>query len=327
MPSQPTPVLQTVAPPPSQPSPLKVAELSTAATSSPLPVASSIHVEEPTDRQTIPSPVVPAVAITTAVAHEPSPERQKETTPPAKVSSLSAGSFGGSMSSIYSAAGGGKGDYDISGEVRFGVFYKDGQLVVHVSRAKGLAAANSSGFSDPYVKTYLLPDKSKHSKRKTTIKKNTLDPVYNEILKVSVPGSPITQFHSSCIPIPYFFNIQYKVPWGEVTSHTLWLSVWDWDRFGRNQFLGEVRLPLSSVDLSDKGDRWFTLQDRVSKTLATAITVTVFHSHVHSRFYLGLGGIHPPLGILTLHHHPSFHRTTRATEGWMPSTAGSCSWD
>ena len=36
-----------------------------------------------------------------------------------------------------------------------------------------------------YVKTYLLPDKSKGSKRKTKIKKKTLDPVYQETLKVS----------------------------------------------------------------------------------------------------------------------------------------------
>ena len=43
----------------------------------------------------------------------------------------------------------------------------------------------------------------------------------------------------------------------------MWLSVWDWDRFGRNQFLGEVRLPLSSADLDDKEDHWHTLQDRV----------------------------------------------------------------
>ena len=93
----------------------------------------------------------------------------------------------GSMASIYSAAGG-KGDYDITGEILFGVYYKDGQLLVHVNKARGLAAADSNGLSDPYVKTYLLPDKSKHSKKKTAIKKKTLDPVYNETLKVHMLG-------------------------------------------------------------------------------------------------------------------------------------------
>ena len=96
----------------------------------------------------------------------------------------SAFSFG-SQASVYSEAGG-KGDYDITGEVLFGVHYKSGHLLVHVNKAKELAAADSNGFSDPYIKTYLLPDKSKHSKKKTAIKKKTLNPVYNETLKVHV---------------------------------------------------------------------------------------------------------------------------------------------
>ena len=94
----------------------------------------------------------------------------------------SAASFG-SMTSIYSAAGG-KGDYDITGDVMVGVYFKNGQLVVHVDRARNLAAADANGLSDPYVKTYLLPDKSKHTKKKTGIKKKTLNPVYDHIIKV-----------------------------------------------------------------------------------------------------------------------------------------------
>lgn len=35
-----------------------------------------------------------------------------------------------------------------------------------------------------YVKTYLLPDKSSHSKKKTSVKKKTLNPVYDQTLKV-----------------------------------------------------------------------------------------------------------------------------------------------
>ena len=91
----------------------------------------------------------------------------------------------GSMTSIYSEAGG-KGSYDITGEVLVGVYYKSGQLHIHVERARGLAAADSNGYSDPYIKTYLLPDKAKHTKQKTSVKKKTLDPVYNETLKVCI---------------------------------------------------------------------------------------------------------------------------------------------
>lgn len=37
-----------------------------------------------------------------------------------------------------------------------------------------------------YVKCYLLPDKTRQSKRKTSVKRNTVDPIYNETLKVTV---------------------------------------------------------------------------------------------------------------------------------------------
>ena len=161
------------------------------------------------------------------------------------------------MTSIYSEAGG-KGDYDITGEVLVGVYYRGNQLHVHVDRARGLAAADSNGYSDPYVKTYLLPDKAKHTKQKTSIKKKTLDPVYNETLKVANMRSLLYNKFISILS-----SMQYKFSEPELASRTLWLSVWDWDRFGRNLFLGEIRLPLSTLDLADTTDQWYQLQDKV----------------------------------------------------------------
>lgn len=100
-------------------------------------------------------------------------------------SSLVASGSMGSITSFYSASIG-KGDYDITGEVELEVWFKDGQLHVRVLRAKGLAAAKKGGVSDPYVKTYLLPDRGKRSKRKTGVQRKTLNPVFNEILKVNI---------------------------------------------------------------------------------------------------------------------------------------------
>ena len=59
------------------------------------------------------------------------------------------------------------------------------------------------------------------------------------------------------------FSLQYKFSESEVRARTLWLSVWDWDRFGRNLFLGEVRLPLANLDLTSTADQWYQLQDKV----------------------------------------------------------------
>ena len=96
-----------------------------------------------------------------------------------------------SVTSMYSASCG-KGDYEISGKVLLGVWHKEEQLFVRVTRAKKIAAAKENGFSDPYIETNLLPDKSKQTKRKTTVQKKTLDPVYDEILKVGVCCEPLT---------------------------------------------------------------------------------------------------------------------------------------
>ena len=56
---------------------------------------------------------------------------------------------------------------------------------------------------------------------------------------------------------------QYKVSEGELSSRTVWLSVWDWDRFGRNHFLGELKLPLTSLDLRNETGMWYMLLDKV----------------------------------------------------------------
>lgn len=77
-----------------------------------------------------------------------------------------------------------KGDYDISGEILVTVEYKGGEIIAYIDRALGIAAANKDGTSDSYVKTYLLPDRTKQSKRKTEVQKKTIDPLYNTTLKV-----------------------------------------------------------------------------------------------------------------------------------------------
>ena len=85
-----------------------------------------------------------------------------------------------SISSMYSAAAG-KGDYDITGKVELGVWYSNGQLFVHVMKAKGLKQGR---LSNPYVKIYLLPDHGKQSKRRTGIQQKTSNPIFDEVLKV-----------------------------------------------------------------------------------------------------------------------------------------------
>lgn len=43
----------------------------------------------------------------------------------------------------------------------------------------------------------------------------------------------------------------------------MWISVWHSDMFGRNDFLGEVMMPMSGQVFDDPSAKWFSLQDRV----------------------------------------------------------------
>ena len=76
----------------------------------------------------------------------------------------------------------------VKGKVCFAVWYKSSEecLYIHVVKAKDLAAAKKDGTSSPYVKTYLLPDWSKRTKRKTRFCRNTTNPEFNDTLKVGV---------------------------------------------------------------------------------------------------------------------------------------------
>ncbi len=124
--------------------------------------------------------------LVTVVGEEDSNQSDKSGNLNESLSSLSL-----SSTNLYSEAGG-KGKYDITGEVLVGVWYTNDQLHIHVERARGLAAADSNGYSSPYIKTYLLPDK--HTKQQTSVKRKTLDPVYNEEVIVSSSSNTLMNF-------------------------------------------------------------------------------------------------------------------------------------
>ncbi|XP_014791402.1 synaptotagmin-11 [Octopus bimaculoides] len=100
-------------------------------------------------------------------------------------------------------------------------------LLVTILQASELPPRDPSiGGCDPYIKLQLLPEK-KH-KCKTRVLRKTLNPVYDETFT--------------------FYGISYN----QLAGITLHFVVLSFDRFSRDEIIGEVVYPLSSVDLSQK---------------------------------------------------------------------------
>lgn len=148
----------------------------------------------------------------------------------------------GSVMSVYS---GDFGNLEVKGSIQFAVDYVDSlkELHIFVAQCKDLAAADiKKQRSDPYVKTYLLPDKGKMGKKKTLVVKKTLNPVYNELLR-------------------------YKIEKQTLKTQKLNLSVWHRDTFKRNSFLGEVELDLETWDWDNKQNKqlkWYPLKRKTA---------------------------------------------------------------
>jgi len=94
-----------------------------------------------------------------------------------------------------------------------------GKIHIHLKEASDLPAADKDGLSDPFCKCYLLPMKHAKSKRKTPVIRHTRDPIWD-------------------------YKTEYTVDYEDLADHGFELSVWDWDRGIKNDFLGCSRLNL-----------------------------------------------------------------------------------
>ncbi|XP_032204486.1 extended synaptotagmin-1 isoform X2 [Mustela erminea] len=129
------------------------------------------------------------------------------------------------------------------GQVRLTVWYysEERKLVSIVHSCRALRQ-NGREAPDPYVSLLLLPDKNRGTKRKTSQKKRTLNPEFNE-------------------------RFEWELPLDEALRRKLDVSVKSNSSFmsRERELLGKVQLDLAEIDLSQGAAQWYDLMDDKEK--------------------------------------------------------------
>ncbi|XP_048578411.1 synaptotagmin-1-like isoform X2 [Nematostella vectensis] len=102
------------------------------------------------------------------------------------------------------------------GDICFSLRYvpSSGKLQITIVEAKSLKSMDLTGYSDPYVKIALVQEGRKIKKKKTTVKKRTLNPYYNE-------------------------TFTFTVAFEKIEQTSLIISVLDYDRVGKSEMIGK----------------------------------------------------------------------------------------
>ncbi|XP_053305716.1 phosphatidylinositol 4-phosphate 3-kinase C2 domain-containing subunit alpha [Spea bombifrons] len=124
----------------------------------------------------------------------------------------------------------------IEGEMKLSISYRNGTLFIMVMHIKDLVTEDTTD-PNPYVKTYLLPDPHKTSKRKTKISRKTCNPTFNEMLVYSGYSKETLR------------------------QRELQLSVLSAESLRENFFLGGVTLPLKDFNLNQETVGWHKLTE------------------------------------------------------------------
>uniref|UniRef100_A0A452IKT5 Extended synaptotagmin-1 n=1 Tax=Gopherus agassizii TaxID=38772 RepID=A0A452IKT5_9SAUR len=121
------------------------------------------------------------------------------------------------------------------GQLQLTVWYHmdERKLVVIVHSCRYDLRASSKDIPDPYVSLILLPDKNRVTKRKTTVRKRTLNPEFNERFEWELPPEEATRRRlEACVKNSVSFMSREKEP------------------------LGKVHLDLSQMDLAQVKAQW-----------------------------------------------------------------------
>ncbi|ELU13906.1 hypothetical protein CAPTEDRAFT_224324 [Capitella teleta] len=136
------------------------------------------------------------------------------------------------------------------GKIQVKMFYdtRSYQLIVTVIGAMNLAPRDNGQPRNPYCKLYLLPDRSEKSKRRTKTVAGTLEPKWNQTFIYS----PMKR--------------------SDLESSSLEITVYDYDRIGSGEYVGEAIIDLSGAEVYQDEPQWHMLRhhDDTSSSITSA---------------------------------------------------------
>lgn len=154
----------------------------------------------------------------------------------------------------------------------------------------------SHACADPYVKVSLMCDGRRLKKRKTSTKRNTLNPVYNEAIVFDVPPESIDQIHLSIAVMDYD-------RWDARSSFSV-QSHCSWSRMGR---LGSSHMRNHIRELSwGPRIKWLKGQHVESSLTGTCIVQTLVPNPVTAVLLLS-SALPSPFLTFPLLHPPTCH--------------------
>uniref|UniRef100_A0A8C5MIY3 Extended synaptotagmin 1 n=1 Tax=Leptobrachium leishanense TaxID=445787 RepID=A0A8C5MIY3_9ANUR len=126
------------------------------------------------------------------------------------------------------------------GQLRLTVYYpaKDGRLVAVIHNCRNLNLSSKEP-PDPYLSMVLLPDKNRTTKRKTSVKKRTSNPEFNE-------------------------KVEWEISFEDASRRKLEISVKNSGgsfMSSKKEMIGKLLIDLSQVDLSKGLSDWYDLKE------------------------------------------------------------------
>lgn len=136
------------------------------------------------------------------------------------------------------------------------------KLTVEVLRARDILALDPNGRSDPYC--IVSVDGSAEQQQKTDIINATLEPQWNKAFQFSVTP-------------PHMWKPDDTMSGGPI-SHYVKVEMWDHDMLNRDDFMGQVMLPLVDITTS-KEPCWYKLSRYNSKqTITGEVKMKIYYN-------------------------------------------------